>query len=613
MINLLSYYKFETYNDRKKVTMTTFSELNISSEVMKAVEEMGYENATDIQAQAIPCILEGKDVLGRSNTGTGKTAAFGIPAIEKVCTGNKNPNALIICPTRELVTQVATELRKFSKYKEGVKIVPIYGGQPIDRQIQLLKRGCGIVVGTPGRIMDHLNRRTLRLTDTKMVILDEADEMLNMGFKEDIEEILSSMPTEQEHQTILFSATWPEAIQRIAKQFQNDPVNVEIKSAQRTIDTVEQIYYDVPRGKKANALRVLLNHYDPELCMIFCNTKKMVDELSTELNNHDIKAISLHGDMKQEFRTRVMEQFRTGKFPILIATDVAARGIDVDDIDLVVNFDIPQDNEYYIHRVGRTGRAGKKGVAITLVSGGKQRAGIRDIIRYTKTNVIRHSLPTSAQMMEANRNSFVVTVKEACNEGITEESVEIANELMVEGIASENIISALISMIYKNEIIDIEAEEDAKRYASDFDAITLKFNVGRSNGVQPGNIVAAIIEETGLNGKAIGRIDVRASFTLVDIDASKVDAVLSGMQRSHIRGQEVMVEIDSAPKRKRNSSSRGGGDRRTSGNRGNRDGGSRNSSRSQGRSGSRDGGKSRSNRSSGNHDKSVRKSRKSEK
>lgn len=595
--------------------MTTFSELNISCEVMKAVEEMGYENATDIQAQSIPCILEGKDVLGRSNTGTGKTAAFGIPAIEKVCIGGKNPNALIICPTRELVTQVATELRKFSKYKEGVKIVPIYGGQPIDRQIQLLKRGCGIVVGTPGRIMDHLNRRTLRLTNTNMVILDEADEMLNMGFKEDIEEILSSMPAENEHQTILFSATWPEAIQKIAKQFQKNPVTVEIKSAQRTIDTVEQIYYDVPRGKKANALRVLLNHYDPDLCMIFCNTKKMVDELSNELNNNDIKAISLHGDMKQEFRTRVMEQFRTGKHPILIATDVAARGIDVDDIDLVVNFDIPQDNEYYIHRVGRTGRAGKKGVAITLVSGGKQRAGIRDIIRYTKTNVIRHALPTSAQMMEANRNSFVATVKEACNEGITEESIEIANELMAEGIASENIISALISMTYKNEIIDIEAEEDAKRYASDFDAITLKFNIGRSNGVQPGNIVAAIIEETGLNGKAIGRIDVRASFTLVDIDASKVDTVLSGMQRSHIRGQEVMIEIDSAPKRKRNSSSRGGERRSSGGNRSSRDSGGRSNSRSKTRSSSRDGDKNKfsSSKRSSNHDKSVRKSRKTEK
>ena len=505
--------------------MTTFNELQISSEVMKAVEEMGYENATDIQAQSIPLIMEGKDVLGRSNTGTGKTAAFGIPAIEKVCQGTRNPNALIICPTRELVTQVATELRKFSKYKEGVKIVPIYGGQPIDRQIQLLKRGCGIVVGTPGRIMDHLNRRTLKLDDTNMVILDEADEMLNMGFKEDIEEILSMMPEGNEHQTVLFSATWPAEILRITKQFQNDPVRVEIKSSQRTIDTVEQIYYEAPRGKKANALRVLLSHYDPDLCMIFCN---------------------------------IMEQFRSGNYPILIATDVAARGIDVDDIDLVVNFDIPQDNEYYIHRVGRTGRAGKKGLAITLVSGGKQRAGIRDIIRYTKTNIIRHALPTSAQMMEANRNAFVAKVKEACDEGITEESMEIANELIAEGIALENIISALISMTYKNEIIDIEAEEDAKRYASAFDAISLKFNVGRNHGVQPGNIVAAIIEETGLNGKAIGRIDVRKDFTLVDVEASKVDAVLNNMQRSHIRGVEVMVEIDSAPKRKNNNRSGNG-------------------------------------------------------
>ena len=353
--------------------MTTFNELHISEAILRAVSEMGYEQATEIQAKAIPYIMEGKDVLGRSNTGTGKTAAFGIPAIEMVQPQDKYANALIICPTRELVTQVAMELRKFSKYKEGVKIVPIYGGQPIERQIQLLKRGCGIVVGTPGRIMDHLRRRTLKLSDIRMVILDEADEMLNMGFKEDIEEILSLMPSERSYQTILFSATWPSEIMRIAKEFQNDPVTVEIKSAQRTIDTVEQLYYEVPRGKKANALRVLLNHYDPELCMIFANTKKMVDELQGELNKHDIKACALHGDMKQEFRSRVMEQFRSGSMPILIATDVAARGIDVDDVDLVINFDIPQDNEYYIHRIGRTGRAGKKGLAITLISGGRQR------------------------------------------------------------------------------------------------------------------------------------------------------------------------------------------------------------------------------------------------
>lgn len=576
--------------------MTTFNELPISSEIMKAVEEMGYENATDIQAQSIPCILEGKDVLGRSNTGTGKTAAFGIPAIEKVIPGNKFPNALIICPTRELVTQVATELRKFSKYKEGVKIVPIYGGQPIDRQIQLLKRGCGIVVGTPGRIMDHLNRRTLKLQDVNMIILDEADEMLNMGFKEDIEEILYMMPADNEHQTILFSATWPQAILKITEQFQKDPVRVEIKSSQRTIDTVEQIYYEAPRGKKANALRVLLNHYDPELCMIFCNTKKMVDELCEELNKHDIKATSLHGDMKQEFRSRVMEQFRNGTSPILIATDVAARGIDVDDIDLVVNFDIPQDMEYYIHRVGRTGRAGKKGLAITLISGGKQRGAIKDVIRYTKTNITRHALPTSAQMMEANRNAFIAKVKEACDEGITEESIEIANALMADGIALENIISALISMNYKNEVIDIEEEENVKRYASDFDAITLKFSVGRTHGIQPGNIVAAIIEECGMSPKAIGRIDVRPNFSLVDIAADKVDIVLNNMQRTTIRKQEVMVEIDSAPKRKTNRRDGAKNNTRDASRRNNRHAG--------------DGSTRRGAKRPGNHDKSVRKSAK---
>ena len=576
--------------------MTTFNELPISSEIMKAVEEMGYENATDIQAQSIPCILEGKDVLGRSNTGTGKTAAFGIPAIEKVIPGNKFPNALIICPTRELVTQVATELRKFSKYKEGVKIVPIYGGQPIDRQIQLLKRGCGIVVGTPGRIMDHLNRRTLKLQDVNMIILDEADEMLNMGFKEDIEEILSMMPADNEHQTILFSATWPQAILKITEQFQKDPVRVEIKSSQRTIDTVEQIYYEAPRGKKANALRVLLNHYDPDLCMIFCNTKKMVDELCEELNKHDIKATSLHGDMKQEFRSRVMEQFRNGTSPILIATDVAARGIDVDDIDLVVNFDIPQDMEYYIHRVGRTGRAGKKGLAITLISGGKQRGAIKDVIRYTKTNITRHAMPTSAQMMEANRNAFIAKVKEACDEGITEESIEIANALMADGIALENIISALISMNYKNEVIDIEEEENVKRYASDFDAITLKFSVGRTHGIQPGNIVAAIIEECGMSPKAIGRIDVRPNFSLVDIAADKVDIVLNNMQRTTIRKQEVMVEIDSAPKRKTNRRDGAKNNTRDASRRNNRHAG--------------DGSTRRGAKRPGNHDKSVRKSAK---
>lgn len=535
--------------------MTNFNELGLSNEILRAVSEMGFENATDIQAQAIPYILQGRDVLGRSNTGTGKTAAFGLPAIDKVDPTNRKPQILILSPTRELDIQIATELRKFSKYKEGVKIVPIYGGQPIDSQIQLLKRGCGIVVGTPGRVMDHLRRRTLKLDEIKMVILDEADEMLNMGFKEDIEEILKGMPKEQ-YQMTLFSATMPNSIMEITRQFQQDPVSVEIKSTQRTIDTVEQSYYECGRGKKTNALRILLNAFDPELTMIFCNTKKMVDELVDELNSYDIKAIGLHGDMKQQARTRVMDQFRTGNYPILIATDVAARGIDVDNIDLVVNYDIPQDNEYYIHRVGRTGRAGKKGKAITLIAGKRQRQFIRDIMRYTKTAIAHRQLPSSEELLEESKRAFVAQVMSACSEDINEESIEIANEILGEGVAIENVLSALISMLYKPEVIDAGVVEEVfnkkkERKFNDADATTLHFNIGRNQGVATNHLVCAIAEETGLPSSVIGKIDLKAKYTLVDIANDSVDKVLEHMANCTIRGFEVNVKIDGgAPVRK---------------------------------------------------------------
>lgn len=533
--------------------MANFSELGLSSEILKAVEEMGFENATDIQAQAIPHILQGRDVLGRSNTGTGKTAAFGLPAIDMVDPSNRNPQILILSPTRELDIQIATELRKFSKYKEGVKIVPVYGGQPIDRQIQLLKRGCGIIVGTPGRVMDHLRRKTIKLNNIKMVILDEADEMLNMGFKEDIEEILTGLPKEQ-YQMTLFSATMPDSILEIAQKFQEDPITVEIKSAQRTIDTVEQVYYECGRGKKTAALRILLNSLDPELTMIFCNTKKMVDELVDELNLYDIKAIGLHGDMKQMFRTRVMDQFRTGNYPILIATDVAARGIDVDNIDLVVNYDIPQDNEYYIHRVGRTGRAGRRGKAITLIAGKRQRQFIRDIMKYTKTNIAHCVLPSTEQLLEENKNNFINEVKKACTENINEESIEIANEILGDGIAIENVLSALISMLYKPEVIDAGVvEEEIKkkkksRKLGDFEATTLHFNVGRNQGVAPNHLVCAIAEETGLSSDIIGKIEVKAKYALVDIKNEDVQQVLDKMQVCSIKGYEVNVKLDEGKK-----------------------------------------------------------------
>lgn len=530
--------------------MSKFNELPISDEIIRAVSEMGYEEATPIQASAIPTILEGHDVLGLSNTGTGKTAAFGIPAIEMINEYRKHPKVMVICPTRELVEQVATELRKFSKYKEGIKIVPIYGGQPIDRQIQLLKRGCAIVVGTPGRIMDHLRRKTLRLIECEMMILDEADEMLNMGFKEDIEEILKSVPDDKHPQTILFSATMPDEIMKITKKFQEEPIKVQIKSSQRTIDTVDQYYYEVPRGKKFNALRVLLNHYEPDLCMIFCNTKRMVDELSEELNHCGVRAIGIHGDMKQAARDRVMYQFREGKCPVLIASDVAARGIDVDNIALVVNFDLPQDHEYYIHRVGRTGRAGKKGKAISLLSGKRQLKELKEIMRDTKTNIAKRMLPSTEQLEALNRKNFINEVLIACNEGINQDSMEIANDLLAEGIAVESLISALISMNYKNEVIDIADTDAIRRYSECFDAVRLRLSIGKDCNIKAGNVVAAIVEECSISAQALGRIDIRSNFTLVDVDATKVDIVLEKLQGAQIRGNKVVVQIDEAPKRR---------------------------------------------------------------
>lgn len=527
--------------------MIKFEELGLSKEIVKAIEEMGYENPTQIQLEAIPAILNRQDVLGRSHTGTGKTAAFGLPIIEMIEPSSIHPQVLILAPTRELDLQIATELRKFSKYKEGVKIVPIYGGESIEYQIKLLKRGCSIVVGTPGRVMDHLRRKTLRLDQINMVVLDEADEMLNMGFKEDIETILGYMT--QQYQMALFSATMPEAILEITRQFQHDPVNIEVKSAQRTIDTVEQVYYECKRGKKTDALRLLLSTINPELTMIFTNTKKMVEDLVDELNTYDIKAIGLHGDMKQQNRTRVMEQFKARNYPILIATDVAARGIDVDDIDLVVNYDIPQDNEYYIHRVGRTGRAGKKGKAITLVSGKNQLKFIKEIAKYTKTKIPAKPLPSSEELIQENKRKYIEDVKRVCDEPIDETCFEIMNELLSEGISIENILSALISLSYKPLDVDVKdliekKREKKERNFFEGETITLHFNIGRNMKITASHLVAAITEYTNLSSAIIGKIELMTKYSLVDIQKEYANTVINAMSSCTIKGLNVNVKED---------------------------------------------------------------------
>ena len=346
-----------------------FEELNLSTPLLEAVAQLDFTEMTEIQEKAIPLLLEGRDVIGKSNTGTGKTAAFSIPILEQMGQlpqeERRSVCALILCPTRELAMQACDEIRKFARFQKQVKPVAVYGGASMERQIYQLKNGANLVVGTPGRVLDHLRRRTLKLDNLKTIVLDEADEMLNMGFREDIESVLAQIP--EERQTVLFSATMPPAILAITKQYQKEPVLVQIQSAHRTVDAIAQFSVSVPMGRKTDALQLLLLSKQPKSAMIFCNTKKMVDELTEALCLRGFSAAGLHGDMKQLQRTQVMNGFKSGRSTILIATDVAARGIDVKGVDAVFNYDLPQDHEYYIHRIGRTGRAGKTGAAYNIL------------------------------------------------------------------------------------------------------------------------------------------------------------------------------------------------------------------------------------------------------
>ena len=369
----------------------TFEEMCLDTRIMRAIAEMGFEQPSPIQAQSIPIAVEGKDMIGQARTGTGKTASFGIPMLQRINPKDKNLQAIVLCPTRELAIQSANEIRKLAKFLYGIKVLPIYGGQEISKQIRSLKGGVQIVIGTPGRVMDHLRRHTLKPQTVDIVVLDEADEMLNMGFREDIETILGQLP--EERQTMLFSATMPKPILEIAKRYLHEPEIVKVIQKELTVPKIEQYYYEVNPRKKNEVLSRLLDMYDPSLSLVFCNTKRKVDELVADLKGRGYFAEGLHGDMKQSQRDRVMNGFRNGRTDILVATDVAARGIDVDDVEAVFNYDVPQDDEYYVHRIGRTGRAGREGRAFTLVVG-KEIYKLKDIQRYCKTKIRRQPIPS---------------------------------------------------------------------------------------------------------------------------------------------------------------------------------------------------------------------------
>ncbi len=412
--------------------------------MLKAIDQLGFEQAAPIQAAAIPPLLEGKDVVGQSQTGSGKTAAFSVPAIEKVDVSQRATQVLILCPTRELAVQVSEEVHKLALYKRGLHALPVYGGQSYDRQLYGLRQGAHIVIGTPGRVMDHMRRGTLKLNALKMVVLDEVDVMLNMGFRDDIELILESTP--KERQTVFFSATIPRPIQQLIEKFARDPQNVRIEQKALTVPTVEQVYYEVDRRYKIELLTRLIDLQDLKLGIIFCNTKRMVDELVEHLNAQGYSADRLHGDLTQAMRDRVMNKFRKSGLEFLVATDVAARGIDVDDVEVVFNYDLPYDGEDYVHRIGRTGRRGRAGRAISFASG-RELFQIRNIERYTNTRIHRGKPPTAVEVEEARANVFLDRVRATLKSAEFKRSDHIVERLLEEGFDSTDVVSALIHLL----------------------------------------------------------------------------------------------------------------------------------------------------------------------
>lgn len=525
-----------------------FNELNLPEEILRAVEDMGFSEATEIQSKAIPVMLEGKDLVGKSNTGTGKTAAFGIPAAVSVTRGGKNGvEVLILCPTRELAMQACKEIEKFSAYMPWVKPCAVYGGAAMDKQISELRRGANIVVGTPGRVMDHIGRKTLKLENLRTIVLDEADEMLNMGFREDIETILSFVP--EERQTVLFSATMPPPIMAITKEYQNDPVVIKVESKARTVDTIEQKYFEVPMGRKTDALKLLLIAYEPKLSMVFCNTKKIVDELTEALVSKGFKAAGLHGDMKQASRTQVLSAFKSGSINVLIATDVAARGIDVEGVDCVFNYDLPQDNEYYIHRIGRTGRAGKSGAAYTIISGRKQFYELKNIASFIKADIARAELPGRDEIVARKAAHVNEKILSAVESGKYESCRADVQKLMESGLSAEDIAVALLGMRLskdtKNipEIISVPRDNGGKggRYQKG-GKVKLEISAGRSSRLAPNFVLGALVDATGMPGKSFGKIDIYDKFTTVEVPEADTEHVLDSMTGTKINGQKITIK-----------------------------------------------------------------------
>ena len=553
----------------------SFSSLPISEEILRALTDMGFEEATPIQAETIPHILESRDLLGQAQTGTGKTCAFGIPVIDSVDPNSNHIQTLILSPTRELAIQIAEELHNVAKYKEGVRIVAIYGGQPIDRQIMALKRKPQIIVGTPGRVMDHMRRKTLRLENLEKLVLDEADEMLNMGFKEDIDTILETIPDNV--QKVMFSATMPRAIVELTNKYLRDPIHVKIASKELTIPLVEQFYVEVRESNKIEIMSRLIDAGNVTRALVFCNTKRRVDEVADKLNTRGYSVEALHGDLKQASRDRVMKQFRTGKLDLLVATDVAARGIDVDDIDVVFNYDLPSDDEYYIHRVGRTARAGKTGKAYTFVVG-REIIDLKNIQRAVHATIAKASIPSLVNVQESRITGVLDGTAEIIAKGDLEYYINYIEEytegLNVSGedekfFTTADVAAALLKQMCGESLAQREQVEEVVPYEEmakmrrnrELNGGTpppntrnhgknvepgmqrLFLNVGIKDHMRPNQIVQFIASNGEIPGKEIGAIAIFDEYTFVDVPVALAAQVVSKTNKERIGRTVVNVEL----------------------------------------------------------------------
>lgn len=540
-----------------------FSDLNLSSELLRAIDDLGFKSPSEVQEASIPIILEGRDVLAQAQTGTGKTASFGIPMIEGMEEDADDLQALVLVPTRELARQVSEELKKLAKYKKFINIVPIYGGADMGKQLRDLKKGASIVVGTPGRVMDHMKRKTIRLDGLKFLTFDEADEMFDMGFRDDMKTIIER--TNPNRQTLFFSATFDNDIREFSRLYQKNPAKVIIEKKELTAEKIEQFYLELNRNMKTEILNRLILIHKPKKSIIFCNTKRMVEALEVEIAQRGYKVDSLHGDMRQSSRDNVMKKFRNGTIDVLIATDVAARGLDVSDIDLVFNYDLPQQAEYYVHRIGRTARAGKKGMSFTFVTS-RDYHKFREIEKYANIKMEKMKLPTKTDVeKESLDNLFDKANKNILKAEDQASYTEVLNKLLAEGHSLYDISASLLKMVNestnKTKITELDRVDYGKKFEMSKNSNSSKrskdksgkeikkikgpkifINKGKRDGLDSREVIRLLGRHTDINPSDIGRINIMLNFSFVEVPKNMIKDAIRDLDGKKVKGKSIKAE-----------------------------------------------------------------------